>query len=168
VIDLRGGLVTIHPTKFHPNNRLNPNAQGPWTKYKHGSRMDLSRAPPKSIRAYDRSYIADMPECWYAVTDHRLGVGWGVVYSQEVFRYLWYWQSLDGGYRYPWYGRTRNVGLEPFTSYGNEGLASAIENRTALGLEPGQRIEKSLKAIACTCTRRIKRIYADGSVDRRA
>ena len=169
VIDVPGGRVMNHPTEFHPNNRLKPDAQGPWpwTEDKDGNRVDLSRVPPKSIRAYDQSYIADLPEGWYAVTNQRLGVGWGVVYSKDVFPYLWYWQSLGGGFGYPWYGRTYNVGLEPFTSYGNGGLAGAIKNGTALRLEPGQRIEASLKAIAFTGTQRVERINVDGSVNRR-
>ncbi len=170
VIDLPGGLVINHPTEFHPNNRLEPGLRRPWpmTESKDGSAVDLSRVPPKSIRAYDQSYITDMPDGWYAITNQRIGLGWGVLFPQEVFRYLWYWQSLGGGYGYPWYGRTYNVGLEPFTSYANEGLDSAIQNGTALLVEPGQRIEVSLKAIAYTGSERVERINLDGSVDRRA
>lgn len=170
VIDLPGGLVINHPTEFHPNNRLEPGLRRPWPmiESKDGSAVDLSRVPPKSIRAYDQSYITDMPDGWYAITNQRIGLGWGVLFPQEVFRYLWYWQSLGGGYGYPWYGRTYNVGLEPFTSYANEGLDSAIQNGTALLVEPGQRIEVSLKAIAYTGSERVERINLDGSVDRRA
>ena len=170
VIDLPGGLVINHPTEFHPNNRLEPGLQRPWpmTESKDGGAVDLSRVPPKSIRAYDQSYITDMPDGWYAVTNQRLGLGWGVLFPREVFRYLWHWQSYGGGYGYPWYGRTYNVGLEPFTSYTNEGLETAIQNGTALTVEPGKRIDVSLKAIAYTGSERVERINLDGSVDRRA
>lgn len=170
VIDLPGGVVMNHPVEFHPNNRLKPNLQSPWpwTEHKDGSKVDLSRVPPKSIRTYDQSYIKEIPEGWYAITNQEFGVGWGVVYPKEIFPYLWYWQSMGGGYGYPWYGRTYNIGLEPFTSYGNEGLASAIENGTALELEPGQQIEASLKAVVYTGTQRVQRIKTDGSVDRQS
>jgi len=168
-IDLPGGTVINHPTEFHPNNRLKPGIRTdwPWTEAMDGSRIDLSRVPPKSVRAYDMSYIADMPEGWYAVTNRRLGVGFGVRYTREVFQYLWYWQSLGGGYGYPFYGRTFNAGLEPFTSYANEGLTSAIENGTALEVQPGQRVEASLRVVAYTGTAGVERIAPDGTVARR-
>ena len=169
VIDVPGGTVINHPTEFHPNNRLKPGYQGPWpwTELKDGSREDLRNVPPKSIRGYDQVYITDMPDGWYAITNQSMGVGFGVHFPAEVFKYLWYWQSLGGGYGYPWYGRTYNVGLEPFTSYTNEGLANAIENGTALELESGQRVEASVKAIAYTGAEGVERIDPDGSVVKR-
>ena len=168
VIDLPGGTLMSHAEEFDPNNRMKADVQGPWpwSEGKDGSRIDLSVVPPKSVRAYDISYVTDMPEGWYAVTNRRMGVGFGVLFPKELFRYLWYWQSFGGGYGYPWYGRTYNVGLEPFTSYDNRGLAQAIENGTALHLQPGQRIEASLKAIAYTGSERVERIESDGSVKR--
>jgi hypothetical protein len=166
VIDLPGGRLMTHPVEFHPNNRLQPGLDGPWpmTEGKDGRRIDLSKLPPKSERIYDMAYITDMPEGWYAVTNQRMGVGFGVLFPKEVYKYLWYWQSLGGGFGYPWYGRTYNVGLEPFTSFANEGLNSAIKNGTALLLEPGQRVQASLKAFAFTSARGVKQVMPDGSV----
>ena len=122
---------------------------------------------PKSARVYDQSYVTDMPEGWYAITNQRTGLGFGVIYPKDVYRYLWYWQALGGGFGYPWYGRTYNVGLEPFTSFANDGLAGAIENGTALELRAGQRIETHLKAVAYTGAQGVERIHPDGSVDKR-
>ena len=168
VLDLPGGTIMNHPTAFHPNTRLEPDLKTPWpmTRAADGSEVDMSRFPPESIGAYDMSYIADLPEGWYAVTNQRLGVGFGVRYPTEVYRYLWYWQSYGGGTGYPFWGRTYNVGLEPFSSYANEGLASAIENGTAMELEPGQQVESSLKIVAYTGPDRVSRIAPDGSVER--
>ena len=170
VIDLPGGTLFNHPVEFHPNNRLKAAAKGPWpwTEGIHGGRIDLSEVPPKSIRAYDQSYVANMPEGWYAITNRRMGLGFGVTYPEEVFRYLWYWQSLGGGFGYPWYGRCYNVGLEPFTSYAHQGLASAIDNGTALKLEPGQQVEASVNAIAYTGSERVQHIDPDGTVVKKA
>ena len=168
VIDLPGGVLINHPKEHHPNNRLKAGFKGPWpwTEGIDGSRIDLSKIPPKSSRVYDLSYIADMPDGWYAVTNQQMGLGFGVLFPKEVFRYLWYWQSFGGGFGYPWYGRTYNVGLEPFTSYTSDGLANAIENETALKLEPGQRIEASQKAVVYTGDdlAGVERINPDGSV----
>ena len=166
VIDLPGGRLINHPTDFHPNNRLKAGFEGPWpwSDTKSGEREDLSKVPGRDVKAYDQSYITDMPEGWYAITNRRIGLGFGVAYPTDVYRYLWYWQSLGGGSGYPWYGRTYNIGLEPFTSYTNEGLQNAINNSTALLVQPGQRIEASLKAIAFESSRGVERINADGSV----
>ena len=166
VIDLPGGRLINHPVDFHPNNRLKAGFEGPWpwSDTRDGGRVDLSRVPPPEAKVYDMSYVADMPAGWYAVTNQRLGLGFAVSYPEQVFRYLWYWQSLGGGSGYPWYGRTYNVGLEPFTSFTNEGLETAIANGTALSLEPGQRVEAHLKAIAFAGTGSVDRVEDDGTV----
>ena len=104
-----------------------------------------------------------MPEGWYAITNQRTGVGFGLVFPPDHFRYLWYWQSFRG-LGYPWYGKAYNLGLEPFTSYGNNGIEGAVENGTALLLQPGQKVAASLKAVAYTGATRVKSIAADGSV----
>jgi len=165
VIDLPGGRVLNHHEDFHPNNRLKAGFEGPWpmTELKDGNPLDLSRVPSKDVRAYDQSYITDMPEGWYAITNTRMGLGFGVSFPTDVYKYLWYWQSFGGGYGYPWYGRSYNIGLEPFTSYTNEGLQHAIENETALLLQPGQRVEASLKAVVYQ-GQGVEHISADGSV----
>lgn len=105
-----------------------------------------------------------MPEGWYAITNRRLGLGFALSYPTDVFAYLWYWQSLGGGYGYPWYGRTYNVGLEPFTSYTNEGLETAIGNGSALRLDPGQRVDASIKAVAFAGSHGVERVNQDGTL----
>ena len=108
-----------------------------------------------------------MSKGWYAITNQKLDVGWAISYSHELFKYLWYWQSLGGGFGYPWYGRCYNIGLEPFTSYSNEGLAGAIENGTALRLNPHQKVSTSLKAIVYSGVKRVKNVDCDGSIEAR-
>ncbi len=166
VIDVPGGKVMNHHEVFHPNNRLKPGFEGPWpwVEAADGSRIDLSKVPSKEIRSYDQSYITDMPAGWYAITNRKQGVGFGVAFPTDVYRYLWYWQSLGGGYGHPWYGRTYNIGLEPFTSYTNEGLQKAIENGTALLLQPEQRVEASVRAVAFESTLGFEAISPDGRV----
>ena len=166
VIDLPGGRLLSHETDWDPSNRLKPGSDGPWpwSDTKDGGRVDLSRVPARGDRRImDMSYVTEMPEGWYAITNRRMGVGFGVRFPQEVFRYLWYWQSF-GGLGYPWWGRTYNVGLEPFTSYDNQGVERAIENGTALTVEAGQRVEASLKAVAYTGAQGVEAIRPDGKV----
>ena len=167
VIDLPGGTIITHPERFHPDNKLKPGFEGPWplVEGEDGGHVDSSKIPPKSSRSYDMAYVRDMPEGWYAITDTNRGVGLGVAYPKDIFRYLWYWQSF-GGFGYPWYGRTYNIGLEPFTSYTNQGLSQAIENGTVLTLEAGQRVEASYTAVAYTGTQRVQGVSPDGTVSK--
>lgn len=166
VIDLPGGRLLTHPVEFHPNNRLKPGQQTDWpfTQGKRGERIDLGRIPPKGQRVYDMAYITDMPDGWYAITNQRTRVGFAVRFPRDLYRYLWFWQSLGGGFGYPWYGRTYNVGLEPFTSFANQGLASAIQNGTALLLQPGQRVQASVRAVAYAGIQRVQQVKPDGTV----
>ena len=166
VIDLPGGKVFSHPEDFHPNNKLQPGYEGPWptVPLKDGSSIDLSKVPGPDWQGYDMAYVTDMPEGWYAVTNREMGLGFGVRFSKDVYKYLWYWQSLAGGFGHPWYGRTYNVGLEPFTSWTNEGLVNAIENGSALLVQPGQHIEASVRATAFESTTGVKNITPHGRV----
>ena len=167
VIDLPGGtLINEEGDDWHPNNKLKGGFRGPWpmSQLKDGTPRDLSRIPPKSFRSYDMSYVADMPDGWYAITNQKTGVGFGFRYPTDVFKFLWYWHSFGGGFGYPWYGRTYNVGLEPFTSYGNGGLAGAIENGTAMLVQPGQTVETSQRAVAFSGASRVASISPDGQV----
>ena len=165
-IDLPGGRLMTHPADWDPANRLKPGFEGPWpwSERKDGTRVDMSKITPREDRVNEMSYVTDMPDGWYAITNRRKGLGFGVVYPKDLFRYLWYWQSLGGGFGYPWYGRTYNVGIEPFTSYTNEGLQQAVENGTALALEPGERVTASLRAVAFTGSKGVERMGSDGSV----
>ena len=168
LLDLPGGTIINHSTLFHPNTRLAPDLRTPWpmTRSIDGSEVDMRRIPPRSNGTYDMSYFTDMPEGWYAVTNQKLGVGLGVRFPTEVYRFLWYWQSFGGGSGYPFWNRTYNVGLEPFTSYDNGGLATAVENGTALEVQPGEEVTTSLKVVAYTGPERVSRVAPDGSVER--
>ena len=166
VISLPGGRIINHAEEFHPNNRLKAGFEGPWpwSEGRDGGRIDMRLIPPKRARFNDQSYLADLAEGWYALTNQRLKLGFGFIFPKEVFRYIWYWQMFGGGFGYPWYGRTYNIGLEPFTSYPNLGLQAAIENGTALTLEPGQSVTAEMKAVVFQAEGEVESISLDGTV----
>ena len=167
VVDLPGGTIINHPVDTHPNNRLLAGLESSWplTKLKTGKDHYLSNIPAKEFNSYDMSYVSDMPEGWYAVTNRDLGVGIGIVYPKDLYKYLWYWQSFGGGTGYPFYGRTFNVGLEPFTSYPNDGLESAINNGSALTVGPSQRIDSILNVVAFESNVGVNSISRNGEVE---
>ena len=169
VIDLPGGTLINHPKQHHPNATLQLGARTAWpmTKDQQGNPVDLSRIPPKESRRYDMSYIADMPDGWYAITNQRLGVGFGVRWPTNIYKFLWYWQAFGGGFGYPFWGRTYNVGLEPFSSWTNQGIADAKANGTAMILQPGESVSSTLGVVAYTGSDRVQAITEDGQVIRR-
>ena len=100
----------------------------------------------------------------YKGTNQNLGVGIGMAWDKDLFKYLWMWQVYGGHDDYPWYGRTYNCALEPFTSYPPAGVKNAIDKGTALIMQPGEVIETDLVAVAYE-GKSIKRINRDGTTD---
>jgi Domain of unknown function (DUF4432) len=70
----------------------------------------------------------------YTMRDDRVGLR--VSWDARTMPYLWLWQEHGGTRGYPWWGRLRTVGLEPFSSRPTDGLAEAVRNGTALRLAP--------------------------------
>ena len=136
----------------------------PTSKLKNGRDIDFSRIPPKSDRSLDMAYFTDMDEGWYALTNEKLGVGFAVSFPSKVFKYLWYWRNLGGGWGYPWYGRCYNVGLEPCTSFHNGGLKQAMENGTALKFRAGETVRATIRAVAYTGVRPVRQVTPQGTV----
>ena len=91
VIDLPGGGILNHPAAFHENNRLQKGHESEWpiTKFSDGEYHDLTLVPGKDLHSYDQSYIVDMREGWYGITNTEIGVG--VAYPVSHYKYLWYW-----------------------------------------------------------------------------
>lgn len=136
----------------------------PWVKNRRtGELQDITRVPGRDAKSVDVVFFKELEQGWYGLTNQRQRVGFGMAWDREVFKYLWMWQVYGGHNDYPWYGRTYNVALEPFTSYPPGGIKKAIENGTALTMGPESTIETELLAAAYT-GEGIRGISSDGSV----
>ena len=166
VIDISGGKTFNHYPEIAPQNdiKLESTGEWPWIEMKDGTQLDLRKVRSKDTKSLTLSYVTDMTDGWYSVTNQETGVGFGFVFPKNIFKYLWYWQSVGGGFGYPWYGRTYNIGLEPFTSYGHRGLTDAVENGTAIQLQPGESISASQCAVAFSGAKGIESIDSNGTV----
>ena len=135
--------IINHPVPTAESSVLKDAAESDWPMAikADGSELDFSRIPSKDDRTLDMAYMDGMEEGWYAVLNEETNVGWAVSYPSDVFKYLWFWRNLGGGWGYPWYGRSYNVGLEPCTSMHNGGLEQAQENGSARSFGPGKRSE---------------------------
>jgi hypothetical protein len=109
--------------------------------------QDITRVLGKDAKSVDVVFLKDLDQGWCGLTNQRQRIGseWR---GTDLFSILWMWQVYGGHTDYPGYGRTYNCALEPFTSYPPAGIKKAIDNGTAVTMEPGETIETDLVAVA--------------------
>jgi hypothetical protein len=98
------------------------------------------------------------------LTHSKRKVGFGLRWEGDVFKYLWYWQVFGGGEGYPWYSRTYNIGLEPWTSMPTSGLAEAIRQGTQLTLGPNEEVACQMKAVVFSGLEYVSYISSEAEV----
>jgi hypothetical protein len=167
VIDTDARRVQVHPDVVFNRQRFTPGDSFDWPtgKGKDGKPIDVSRMPAPSSGTADLLYLTGFEKGWYAITNLRRGIGFAMAWQKEVFPYVWLWQVCHGSEGYPWYGRTYNMALEPWTSCPGSGIAEAVAAGTALRLEPGQKVDVEMKAIVYAGSGRVTGIHPDGQVD---
>ena len=149
-----------------PDYRMGLHQVGRWPliKNRDGDPLDLRDVPPPSGSTMDNCYLSEFEEGWIAVSNMRKNVGFGLAWDPKVFRYVWIWEALGGGKGYPWYGRTYNVGIEPWSGFPCAGLNEAIRRNTSLQLQPGKSLDVWLTAAAYTDHAEVHSIQRDGTV----
>lgn len=148
VITLQGGVV--HPMRRGDDGRHRPYREGtPWPSYEpeDGAVSQIDRLPEPGAQHVDELYVSELREGSYAVTNPDLGVGFALEWDLRVFPYLWLWRTLGPSTRYPWYGRTYSLGLEPYSSVPPQ-FDDAREHGALLSLDPGERLSARLVASA--------------------
>jgi len=157
--------VEIHI--YHPNGLWEPGGDYDFPMVlnrRTGKLQDITHVLPKSIRSVDVVFFKELSEGWYTLTNEKLEVGFGMAWDIHLFKFLWMWQVYGGHDDYPWYGRTYNCALEPFTGMPPAGIQNALKNRTALIMKPGQIIDTDLVAVAYQKFIP-KKVKPDGSVE---
>jgi hypothetical protein len=152
---------------FHKNGLWEPGGDYDFPMVpnrRSGKLQDITKVLPQATRSADVVFFKELEEGWYAITNQDSGVGFGMAWDKSLFKYLWMWQVYGGHDDYPWYGRTYNCALEPFTSYPPAGIQNAIKNGTALILKPAEVIDTDLVAVAYE-KRSVKRVKRDGSIE---
>lgn len=162
MIDLPGGKVIC--STLTPNTRFVPGVYD-WHMIpgKAGKLIDLRRAGTIEDDTSDTIRIVQMPASWYAVTNTRRQVGFGLTWTQQIFPVLWFWQMYGGAYGPPWYGRTYNIALEPFST-AQPTIAEAIRDGSAHVLEPGGSLEAQITAVAYASIEGVNHISMNGDV----
>lgn len=136
---------------FHPNGLWEPGGDYDFPMVpnrRKGKLQDITIVLPYETRSVDVVFFKELTEGYYTITNQDKKFGFGMAWDHKLFKYLWMWQVYGGHNDYPWYGRTYNAALEPFTSYPPAGVQNAIKNGSALVMSPGQVIETELAAVA--------------------
>lgn len=152
---------------YHKNGLWEPGGDYDFPKVKNRRTKVIEDITPilsKETQSVDVVFFKELTEGWYGLTNQRKGVGFGMAWDKDLFKYLWMWQVYGGHTDYPWYGRTYNCALEPFTSFPPSGINNAVKNGTALTMKPGEVIETELVAVAYQ-GEGVKRITPDGVVE---
>ena len=165
-IDLAGGDVHVCGGLPLERQRFRTGAQFKWPQGigVKGERIDVSLIPPEEGQSADMLYLNDMKEGWVAVTNQKKKIGFGLVWPLEVFKYLWIWEVCGGAFGYPFYGRTYNLAIEPMSSRPGSGLLDAIDDNSALSLEPGKSISATVKAIVYEGEGQVTQITPSGDI----
>lgn len=160
-------VVVLHD-EDGPDVRMKLHQTGKWPFIRdiRDQPLDLRVVPGAESKSMDNCYLMDFEEGWIAVTNASQQLGFGLGWDAHVFKYIWLWEALGGGIGYPWYGRTFQVGIEPWTSWPCVSLAEAVARGTAASLGAGESVTAWLTAVAYTGSEEVIGIERDGSVRR--
>ncbi|MCC6629084.1 MAG: aldose 1-epimerase [Chloroflexi bacterium] len=166
VIQAPARTLVAHPGEVFDTQRLAPDSRHawPWATDRHGARLDFSRVPGPEARIADMTYLTDLTDGWYGLTNQRRKVGVGMVFPHEVFSVIWYWLVARGGFGPPWWGRTYNLALEPWTSWPGTGLGDVVARGQARQLAAGESLAVEIKAVMWAGIEGIAGIDPDGTV----
>ncbi len=162
VVDLPG--ATVHADARQPTHRYRPGST-PWPSAvgRDGTPIDVSRIAGPQVRSHDTLVLTDLQAGWYAVTNTARRIGVGMVWPLDVFPALWFWQSYGGAFGSPWFGRTYNIALEPWTT-ASSSLAGARADGSARTLAPGAELRAEFAAVLYSGLQQVTEIRPDGTV----
>jgi hypothetical protein len=156
--------ATVIIEEGEPFGRLKPGTyEWPRVVGKDGSIVDLSVIPSKDVVADETSFLTNLREGWYVISNPRLKLGFGLAWDLQVYRYIWFWQNYNPP-DYPWYGSAWNIALEPCTSYPS-GLPAQVERKTHITLPPNGSLDVSLVAFVLRNPESVSRLRVDGEVE---
>jgi hypothetical protein len=156
--------ATVIIEEGEPFGRLKPGTyEWPRVVGKDGSIVDLSVIPSKDVVADETSFLTNLREGWYVISNPRLKLGFGLAWDLKVYRYIWFWQNYNPP-DYPWYGSAWNIALEPCTSYPS-GLPAQVERKTHITLPPNGSLDASLVAFVLRNPESVSRLRVDGEVE---
>jgi galactose mutarotase-like enzyme len=139
----------------------------PEAKDRCGKDVDLSKIPPPDSGYSRVFFLKDFQESWYAITNHQMRMGVGVVWDGTLFPFACVWQETGGEREYPYYGKAYVTAVEPNSSYPGHGLVEVMKTTGShLTLGPDESRTLKLKVVFYEGAERVARINGDALVTR--
>ena len=157
VIDLPVGAIgQSYQVDFSGNSPFEPGREFAWpfAQDRNKVTVDLSKVMSPEKRIAFNTYIRNLKEGWYGITNLKLGIGFGMRWDAALFKYLLLWSVYRGFYGFPFYGRTYNIALELYSAI-PDSLDEVIRLGRALSLAPGARMSTRFSCIIYTSSMRI-------------
>ncbi|MGA2765045.1 MAG: DUF4432 family protein [Spirochaetia bacterium] len=149
VIDLpEGAIGQSYQVDFSGNSPFEPGREFSWpfATDRSGVAVDLSKVMSPEKKIAFNTYIRNLKEGWYGITNLKKGLGFGMQWDVAVFRYLLLWSVYRGFYGFPFYGRTYNLALELYSAI-PDSLDEVIKLGRALTLQPGKQVSTRFCAV---------------------
>lgn len=164
-LDVPARTFRSQPGFSAPKMFFAPGTRGAWpmASGEDGREVDLSRVPPQGSCAAGLLCLT-VDEGWYAITNTRTGVGFGLRWDSVLFPHLYYWHVFNGIPDYPWFGTAYVVGLEPWTSFPMD-HAAATEAGTCLVVPGKGQVDTTLIAVAYSGRGPVIHISPEGNVE---
>jgi hypothetical protein len=121
----------------------------------NGNEIDLSKVLSEDLKTAFCIAFKNLKEGWYGITNVEEKIGFGMKWDIKIFKYLWMWAVYRGYYNFPFYGRTFNIALEPWSSI-PASLDEVIKLNRELSLLPGEELETTYYAIVYESDKGIK------------
>jgi hypothetical protein len=163
-IDVPAARFRAQPGFSAPVMLVPAGSSGTWPRTAgiDGREVDLSRPSPAGSGVAGLLCL-DVEDGWYAVTNTRTRVGFGLRWDASLFPCLYYWHVYNGIPDYPWFGRVYVAGLEPWTSFPMSHDA-AVAAGTALKVPAHGTVSTRITAVAYDGRDGVSRIAPDGGV----
>jgi hypothetical protein len=159
----KGAVGESYQVDFSGNSPFEPGREFPWPLAvdKGGATVDLSRVMSPERKIAFNTYIKNLADGWYGITNPKKGIGFGMRWDVRVFKYLLLWSVYRGFYGFPFYGRTYNIALEMYSAI-PDSLDEVIRLGRALTLAPGKELSTSFSCIIYESAGRIAGFREDG------
>ncbi len=163
VVDLPGAKVRVVEAESTTRLESGEDYTWPFVKGRDGSTIDLSRIPGPETKSHDLAFLFDLEAGWYGLTNQARKVGFGMYWPTEIFNSIWFWQVYRGSAGHPWYGRTYNIALEPWTAPYHH-FAEAQSHSATRMMAPGEVLDIRFGAVAYAGLERVTGISTSGDV----
>ncbi|MCM8817900.1 MAG: DUF4432 family protein [Candidatus Omnitrophica bacterium] len=145
VIKIKGAKIKVVPGDGKAITNLKQ-VEGKWPFVEgiDGKSVDISKVPSEKDNVSDIIFLSEIQEGYYEILNQKLKLAFFMEFPKEIFKYIWFWRVAKGSYNYPWWGRTYNIALEPFSSLPN--LSEAVKRNESLKLNPNSSLKVNIKA----------------------